>query len=316
MRSLRAAAAGALSVAAALAVTLALPAAAHAATATFTRTSQWPGGYVASVTVQNDTSVALTGWQVAFDLPTGTRVSNHWSAELARDGQHHVFANAGWNGALAPGASVTFGWIAAGDGDPANCTVDGDPCGGGPAPTDLRSPTAPGDVRVVTAEGVTLVWAAATDDVGVVRYLIYESGMPWREVTGTSTVISTGPALPPKVYVWSVRAVDAAGNIGPAGFASLGAVWTGEDPPPAPAGLRVASAASDVLTLAWDRAPTLPFADPPIAGYEVFVDGVLADRVGGSGAVVRLSGPGPHRLTVRAFNVHDRYSAPVGLSYP
>jgi hypothetical protein len=54
----------------------------------------------------------------------------------------------------------------------------------------------------------------------------------------------------------------------------------------------------------------------PIAGYQVSVDGVPADRVGGTTATVRLSRPGPHRLSVRAFNAHDRYSVPAEVSHP
>lgn len=316
MRAFRATVAGALAAVATLAATVVLPAsAAQAATVTFTRTSQWPGGYVASFTVHNDTDVPLGGWRVEFDLPASTRISSSWNAELLRDGEHHVFTDLGWNGVLRPGASTTFGWLATGDADPAGCIVNGDPC----APTvlpDLRSPAAPGNVRVIIADGVSLAWEPATDNVGVVRYQIYESGTLWREVTGTSTVVTTGNVLPPKVYIWAVRAVDAAGNVGPSGFTSLGAAWTGQNPPPAPTGLRVVSAAGGVVTLAWDRAPWLPFADPPIAGYEVSVNGVLADRVGGNSARVRVSAPGVNQLSVRAFNAHDRYSTPVVVAYP
>jgi hypothetical protein len=315
MRSFRATLAGTLTAAATLAATLVLPAAAQAATVAFTRTSQWPGGYVASFTVQNDTDAPLGGWRVEFDLPASTRIGSHWNAELHREGDHYVFTDLGWNGVLLPGASTSFGWLATGDADPTGCIVNGDPC----APTalpDLRSPAAPGNVRVIIDNGVSLAWEPATDNVGVVRYQIYESGTLWREVTGTSAVVTTGNVLPPKVYVWAVRAVDAAGNVGPSGFTSLGAAWTGQDPPPAPTGLRVTSAAGGVVTLAWDRAPWLPFADPPIAGYEVSVDGVLADRVGANSARVRVSGAGRHQLTVRAFNAHDRYSTPTAVTYP
>lgn len=313
MRSLRVAAGG-LTFAAVLATTLAVPSAAQAATVDFSRTSQWPGGYVASFTVHNDTTAPLTGWRVEFDLPADTSVSNHWNAALSRDGERYVFTDVGWNGSLAPGASATFGWLAAGNGDPAGCTVNGDPCGGTVLP-DLRSPAAPENVRVTIDNGVTLLWEPSAD-ADVVRYRIYESGSLWREVTGTSTVITTGTMLPPKVFIWAVHPVDAAGNVGPAGFATLGAAWSSEEPPPAPTGLRVDSAAGGIVTLAWDRTPWLRFAEPPIAGYEVYVDGVLADRVGGNTARVRVAGPGTHQLSVRAFNVHDRYSPRVGVSYP
>lgn len=314
MKPLRATS-GALTFAAALATTLvttlAVPTAAHAATVTFTRTSQWPGGYVASFTVHNDTDSPLNGWQVAFDLPAQTQITNHWYATLSRDGERYVFTDAGWNARVAPGASVTFGWLAAGDDDPVRCTVNGDPCGEQVLP-DLRSPSAPGNVRNAPSEGITLTWDPSTDDTGVVGYQVYESGGLIREVTDTTAVIYGPGPIPPKIFVFAVRAVDAAGNVGPFTYVPMEWAWTGQSPPPAPTGLRVvAEEESGIVSLAWDRTPWLPFSNAPIAGYEVYVDGVLADRVGGNAARVRVGGPGTHQLTVRAFDAYDRYSAPV-----
>ena len=276
MKPLRATA-GVLAFAAALATTLAIPTAAHAATVTFTRTSQWPGGYVASFTVHNDTESPVTGWQVAFDLPAQTTITSHWNATLHRDGDRYVFTDAGWNARLAPGASATFGWLAAGTDDPVRCTVNGDPCGEEVLP-DLRSPSAPANVRTVSSDGITLGWEPSTDDTGVVGYQVYESGALIREVTDTTAVIYAPGPIPPKIFVFAVRAVDAAGNVGPFTYLPMDWAWTGESPPPAPTGLRGVAEEAGIVSLAWDRTPWLPFSDPPIAGYEVSVDGVQIGR--------------------------------------
>jgi hypothetical protein len=318
MRPTRTVATGALALAATLIATVAAvalaPGAAHAATASFVRTSTWSDGYVGSFTVRNDGSTAVAGWRVEFDLPTGTSVYAHWSADLTSQDGHHTFRNAAWNGDLAPGASTTFGWMARGTGEPTGCLVDGAPCGA-TGSGDLRSPSAPGDVRIQTSPGVSILWTPATDDRGVVGYQVFESGTLLRTVPASPFVFSTGNTLPPKVYSFGVRAVDAAGNVGPFGYVGLGTHWVGEDPPPAPTGVRVVGRGPGTLALAWDRAPYLPYNVPPISGYEVSVDGVVADRVGGNTATV-AAGPGRHTVTVRAFNIRDRYSEPVAVTAP
>jgi endoglucanase len=131
-------------------VPLALTGAAGAAatpTASFTRVSDWGSGWEGSYTITNSGSSAINSWRLEFDLPAGTTVSSHWDAQLTRSGQHHTFTNLSWNGAVAPGASVTFGFIGAGSGSPAGCTLNGQPCSGGTTPTSppptTRPPTTP-----------------------------------------------------------------------------------------------------------------------------------------------------------------------------
>lgn len=283
---------------------IALPSRADAATATFAKTSDWSAGYVGAFTVHNDGPATLAGWRVEFDLPASTQVTSNWSSVLVRTGDHYAFSNAAWNGVLGPGQSTTFGWVARGNAAPTGCVLNGDPCAG--VPSDLQAPTAPTGMRVVLNPGVTLVWEPATDDRGVVAYQVYESGVLLTTVTGTSHVYSTTNALPPKVYVFAVRAVDAAGNVSPFDFTDLGAAWN-DQPPVAPTGLR-ATAGSTVVSAAWDRPTTNWYPDTPIAGYEVYLDGVLAARVGGTSITLRSPVPGRHVLGVRAINAVDLYS--------
>ncbi|MFY1633824.1 cellulose binding domain-containing protein [Solwaraspora sp. WMMB335] len=117
--------------------------AASAATATFVRTASWSSGYEAKFTVTNNTSASISSWTVQFDLPAGTRVSSFWDARLTTSGQRITAVNQSWNGTLAPGASTSFGFIAAGTGDPTNCVVNGTSCSGGPPPTTPPPTTNP-----------------------------------------------------------------------------------------------------------------------------------------------------------------------------
>ncbi|MFD4637018.1 cellulose binding domain-containing protein [Lentzea sp. NPDC058436] len=99
-------------------------------TAAITQTSVWNGGYGADVTLTNACATATTSWTVEFDLPSGTKVSSSWSSVRTSTGQHHKFTNAGFNGAIKPGATTKFGFNASGAGLPTGCTLNGNPCGG------------------------------------------------------------------------------------------------------------------------------------------------------------------------------------------
>ncbi|WP_188194241.1 cellulase family glycosylhydrolase [Nonomuraea sp. SYSU D8015] len=103
---------------------------ANSATTTFTTTSgggpgggctaagtvqnQWSGGYVVQpVTVTNSGSAAISGWTVTFTLPSGHSITGSWNAALSVSGQTVTARSLSYNGALAPGASATFGFQAA-----------------------------------------------------------------------------------------------------------------------------------------------------------------------------------------------------------
>ncbi|MGK5740998.1 chitinase [Micromonospora sp. URMC 103] len=130
----------ALATAAAATLVPAAPARAAGPTATFAKTSDWGGGWEGKYTITNGGAGTMTGWQVAFTLPAGTTLGSSWDATVTSSGQRHTFTNRSWNGAIAPGASVSFGFLATGSGTPTDCTLDGAPCGGG---TPTPPPTTP-----------------------------------------------------------------------------------------------------------------------------------------------------------------------------
>ncbi|MFJ4337372.1 cellulose binding domain-containing protein [Streptomyces sp. NPDC088915] len=126
---------------------LALTGTAQAASvgAAYTRTSSWTGGYTGQYVVTNETSAAQTDWTLEFDLPAGTTLGSLWNGEHTVSGRHVTVKPASWNRELAPGRSVTVGFVtsATGEaGDPANCLINKASCSaGGPAPTPSGRPT-------------------------------------------------------------------------------------------------------------------------------------------------------------------------------
>ncbi|MDW5323006.1 glycosyl hydrolase family 18 protein [Plantactinospora sp. KLBMP9567] len=117
-------------------------------TTSFAATSDWGSGHEVRVTVTNGTDAPVATWRVEFDLPAGTTISSSWDADVTRSGNRYVAVQKSWAGALAPGASATWGYIGSGGyRAPANCTVNGGACGGGgtpnPTPTTPRPTVSP-----------------------------------------------------------------------------------------------------------------------------------------------------------------------------
>lgn len=118
-------------------------AAGAALTASFVKTSSWDTGYQATYTISNGTASTVSGWRVEFDMPAGTTVGTYWDALVSRTGDHYVATHREYNGTVAAGGSVSFGFVASGTGSPTNCTVNGASCSGGtpPSPTPTASPS-------------------------------------------------------------------------------------------------------------------------------------------------------------------------------
>ncbi|MFF9851234.1 carbohydrate binding domain-containing protein [Streptomyces litmocidini] len=108
-----------------------------------------------------------------------------------------------------------------------------DPCAA--VPPDTRAPTAPARVTA-TADGVSvlLTWDPATDDRGVTTYQVTRTGSTGGTVVTDvgSTVYSDTGLAERTAYTYTVRAVDAAGNVS---AASAAATATTGDRPATPA---------------------------------------------------------------------------------
>ncbi|XUL99979.1 glycoside hydrolase family 18 protein [Streptomyces venezuelae ATCC 10712] len=115
--------------------------------AAYTRTSSWTGGYTGQYVVTNETSAARSDWTLEFDLPAGTTLGSLWNGEHTVAGGHVTVKPANWNRRLAPGQSVTVGFVTSASGpagDPADCRIDGAACSaGGTVPTPSGRPTDP-----------------------------------------------------------------------------------------------------------------------------------------------------------------------------
>ncbi len=95
-------------------------------------TGSWPGGFQGDVRITNTGGAALAGWSLTWTFTGGQRVTQLWNGTPAQDGATVTVTHAAWNGAVAPGGSASFGFLAARPGDanpaPAGFTVNGAAC--------------------------------------------------------------------------------------------------------------------------------------------------------------------------------------------
>ena len=77
---------------------------------------------------------------------------------------------------------------------------------------DTTAPSAPGNLTATLAQRrrVNLAWSAATDNVGVAGYRVYRNGTQVTQVTARSFRDTPGRGT----YTYTVKAFDAAGNVG------------------------------------------------------------------------------------------------------
>ncbi|HEX4725565.1 MAG TPA: cellulose binding domain-containing protein [Pseudonocardiaceae bacterium] len=75
-----------------------------------TPSKTWLGGFQEQVTVTNNTGAAVNGWVVQFDLDPSEAITSSWSSVQTTTGHHESFVNASFNGKVANGASVSFGF--------------------------------------------------------------------------------------------------------------------------------------------------------------------------------------------------------------
>jgi hypothetical protein len=75
--------------------------------------NSWSGGFQALVTVTAG-NTPINGWTVRWTLASGQSITQLWNGTWSTSGSSVTVTNASYNGALAAGASTTFGFTAAG----------------------------------------------------------------------------------------------------------------------------------------------------------------------------------------------------------
>ncbi|WP_218108369.1 glycoside hydrolase family 9 protein, partial [Actinacidiphila rubida] len=102
-----------------------------ACTVTYSVTNQWSGGFQADVKVVDTGSAALDGWTVIWTFGGDQHIANAWNATVTQSGQQVTAHDAGWNAALAAGATADIGLTAtytSSNAPPHDVSLNGTPC--------------------------------------------------------------------------------------------------------------------------------------------------------------------------------------------
>ncbi|WP_433572011.1 PQQ-dependent sugar dehydrogenase [Streptomyces sp. CA-251247] len=208
---------------------------------------------------------------------------------------------------LKAGSNTIRATTAAGDGpnlDKLTVTASG--------PADTEKPSAPGDLRKdkePTASTVSLAWNAATDNVGVVGYDIYQHGQLMKQVDGNTLAATVDGLDPETTYDWTVFARDAAANVSVASNAVTIATLPAppdDEAPSVPGNLRSTGRTATSVDLAWNASTD----NVKVTGYEIHRDGALAGTADSTSTTVAgLAANTAYRFKVRAFDLKGNKSA-------
>ncbi len=135
---------------------------------------------------------------------------------------------------------------------------------------DTDPPSKPEGLQIeaVSSNSVFFSWEASTDNIGVLGYSIFRSGV----IIGTSSGLSytDETVMAGNSYIYTVSAFDAAGNTS-AQSAGLTASIEDDSPPTAPSGLHAISVSVNAVTLAWNKSED----NISVSAYRIYRDGEL-----------------------------------------
>jgi endo-1,4-beta-xylanase len=98
---------------------------------TYTKNSEWPGGFTAQVAIANTGTTTINGWSLSFTFPGDQKITSNFNGGFSQTGENATLTNASYNGTIAPGASITDGfqgtWTSS-DANPTSFSLNGTAC--------------------------------------------------------------------------------------------------------------------------------------------------------------------------------------------
>ena len=151
-----------------------------------------------------------------------------------------------------------------------------------------------------TTSGTNLSWTAATDNVGVTGYNVYQNGVLKTTVTATSLAVSGLSAS--TAYSFYVKTKDAAGNLSVASnTVNVTTPASADTTAPTAATLTASGTTTSGTNLSWTAATD----NVGVSGYDVYQNGVLKTTV----TATSLAVSGLSASTAYSFNVKAKDAA-------
>jgi len=184
-----------------------------------------------------------------------------------------------------------------------------------PATVDTTPPLPPTTLtaNAVSSSQINLIWSGATDNVAVTGYRVFRNGV-LLVTLGNVTTYQDTLLLSGVTYIYTIRAVDAQGNISglsPAASATTSTAPPDTTPPTTPLGLRASGTSPSQINLTWVASTD----NVAVTGYRVFRDGAILVYLGNVTSYVDsgLAAATVYSYNVDAFDAVGNFS---GLSVP
>jgi chitodextrinase len=167
-----------------------------------------------------------------------------------------------------------------------------------PATLDTIAPSTPTGLTAtaVSLAQINVAWSASTDNVGVTGYRILRNGAPFVDLGNVTTFQDRG-LTPSTTYIYTVRALDAAGNVSGISLAASATTQAAPDtvPPSTPTNVVAIAASVSEIGVSWS-----PSTDNvAVASYRVYRNGVFIATV----AVTTYQDSGLSPSTSYSYNV-------------
>jgi acetylxylan esterase len=97
----------------------------------YTKNSEWPGGFTAQVTIANTGTTTINGWSLTFTFPGDQKLTSNFNGGFTQTGNNATLTNASYNATITPGASIVDGfqgtWTTS-DASPTTFAINGTAC--------------------------------------------------------------------------------------------------------------------------------------------------------------------------------------------
>ncbi|MCC3764625.1 cellulose binding domain-containing protein [Glycomyces sp. TRM65418] len=193
--------------------------------------STWGGGFQANVVITAG-DAGLNGWDLEWDFPSGTQVTNAWNVDWSQSGSHFTGSDVGWNGSIASGQSrEVFGFIGSGSATaPTGVKVNGESCDGSTTDPELTVSRSNVVVEAGATASVDVGFSAATDSAATVTTARTSGSSAISVSAGGSLSFAAGDSAP-KPVTFSASADAAPGDsatftVSSPGYESLQVVVT------------------------------------------------------------------------------------------
>lgn len=186
-------------------------------------------------------------------------------------------------------------------------------------PVDNQAPTAPTGLSAsnIGTTTATLSWSGSTDNVGVTGYKIYAGSNHLTTVPASSLQHTLTGLTSNTHYVFTVRAIDAAGNESAASNSvnvTTAVIPVDNTAPTAPPGLHImGTPTSSTIHLMWSASSD----NVGVAGYRIYQGSTLIETLSGATLEYIVQGLAPqttYSFTVHAFDAANNVSSGSTIS--